>query len=113
MDYIKSAKGAVTLGFNSFEHEIVSLEVKKGSYWIFTERVMHGSGINKSNKSRLAINGRVTRGDTLVYPQRLKGAFMDGSNIDISQHQCVLLSGESLESRNNMFKKYNVKAVAY
>lgn len=102
LDYIKNAKGAVTLGFNTSEHEIVSLEVKKGDYWIFTERVMHGSGMNKSDKSRLAINGRITRGDTLVYPGRLKEKYIDGSNINISQHKCVLLSGKNKQPMNKI-----------
>lgn len=102
MQHIKNARGAVTLGFDPDEHEIVSLDIKKGDYWIFTERVMHGSGINTTDRNRLAINGRITRSNTLVYPGRLRNEWMDGSNINISKHQCILLSGQNLEPRNNV-----------
>ncbi|MFK7905947.1 MAG: phytanoyl-CoA dioxygenase family protein [Chitinophagales bacterium] len=113
MEHIKNAKGSVVIDFNPEEHEIITSKVKKGQYWIFTERVMHGSGVNESDRSRLGINGRITRSDTLIYPQRLEDGFMDGSNIDISQHECVLLSGKSLEPRNKMFEARDKSVVAH
>ena len=87
-------------GFYENEYEIVCQEVKKGDYWIFSERTMHGSGPNTSNKTRPALNARLTNSDTLIYPGRLKGEYIDGSNLDISKHECVLLSGTNKESRN-------------
>ena len=98
--HIKNAKGAITRGFYENEYEIVCQEVKKGDYWIFSERTMHGSGPNTSNKTRPALNARLTNSDTLIYPGRLKGEYIDGSNLDISKHECVLLSGTNKESRD-------------
>ena len=49
-------------------------------------------GVVRFECDRLGINCRVTTFDTLVYPDRLKGRFLDGSNLDISLHQCALLS---------------------
>ena len=99
-DHVKNIKGAITRGFHANEYEIVCKEVKKGDYWIFSERTMHGSGANSSDKTRPAINARITRSDTLIYPGRLNGNFTDGSNLDISKHQNVLLSGVIKEPRN-------------
>ena len=61
---------------------------------------MHGSGPNASDKTRPALNARITNADTLIYPGRLNGEYVDGSNLDISKHECVLLSGVNREPRN-------------
>lgn len=98
--HVKNIKGAITRGFYENEYEVVCEEVKQGDYWIFSERTMHGSGPNTSDKTRPALNARITSADTLIYPGRLKGEFVDGSNLDISKHECVLLSGEGKEKRN-------------
>jgi len=99
-EHIKGIKGAITRGFYENEYEIVCQEVKKGDYWIFSERTMHGSGPNASDKTRPALNARITNADTLIYPGRLNGEYVDGSNLDISKHECVLLSGVNREPRN-------------
>ena len=98
--HVQDAKGAVTRGFQAEEYEIVCQEVKKGDYWIFSERTMHGSGPNTSSKTRPAVNARITKSDTLIYPGRLNGEYIDGSNLDISKHRNVLLSGANREDRN-------------
>lgn len=98
--HVKDARGAVTRGFHAEEYEIVCQEVKKGDYWIFSERTMHGSGPNNSSKTRPAVNARITKSDTLIYPGRLKGEYIDGSNLDISKHRNILLSGVNREPRN-------------
>lgn len=98
--HIENAQGAITLEFNPIDYEIVHLEMNKGDYWIFTERVMHGSGLNTSKNGRMAINGRITKSETLVYPSRLNGQFIDGSNLDVRNHKCVILSGNNWEEKN-------------
>ena len=107
--HIKDAKGAITRGFYENEYDIVCQEVKKGDYWIFSERTMHGSGPNTSDKTRPAVNARITNSDTLIYPMRLKDEYIDGSNLDISKHECVLLSGVNKEPRN-VYKAVPVSA---
>jgi non-heme Fe2+,alpha-ketoglutarate-dependent halogenase len=92
--------GAVTVGFEPAEHEIVDLPMEAGSFVIFTERTMHGSSANISPKRRLAVNGRYTCADTIVYPFRESSQWVDGSNLDISKHECVLVSGQPLTQRN-------------
>lgn len=85
--------GAVTLDFDPLEETIVSMPMRKGQFVIFTERTMHGSLPNRTSRRRIAINARVTHSSTIVYPGRLCGNFKDGSNLDISNHRCVRISG--------------------
>jgi non-heme Fe2+,alpha-ketoglutarate-dependent halogenase len=103
LDALSDQVGAVTCDFDSGREDIVALPMRKGDFVIFTERCMHGSGANLTDNRRLAINGRVTRADTIVYPGRLAGDFTDGSNLDISPHWCVLLSGEDRSAGLNHF----------
>lgn len=93
-------KAAITLPFDCDSSEIVTVLPKAGQFVIFTERTMHGSLSNTSARSRIAINCRVTTTDTLIYPGRLRGDFIDGSNVDISRHKCILLSGRDLNGQN-------------
>ncbi|MGC5365542.1 phytanoyl-CoA dioxygenase family protein [Streptomyces sp. DT24] len=70
--------------------------MKAGEYVIFTERCMHRSRASLPDaKMRLALNARYTVGDTWVYPQRATGDTFDGSNLDIKDHECVKVHGDS------------------
>ena len=89
--------------------QLVEMAMKKGQFFIFSERCMHGSSANRGSINRLGVNCRVTSSDTLIYPGRLKGEMIDGSNLDITHHECVLLSGRSLEPRNN-YRQTPIKA---
>jgi non-heme Fe2+,alpha-ketoglutarate-dependent halogenase len=98
--WLNRLRAAVTLPFEAEPDSIVTLTMKRGQFVIFTERVMHSSLPNKSARGRVAINCRVTRSDTLVYPGRLWGEMIDGSNLDISRHRCVALCGRRLNKAN-------------
>jgi len=96
----ESLKAAITLDFDINKKHLITLPMKKGQYVIFPERTMHRSISNVSQQDRFGINFRITTSDTLVYPSRLEGDFIDGSNVDISNHKCVLLSGNKLQKNN-------------
>lgn len=102
-DFLNQQKGAMTLEFDEAKVEIVQLPMHKGEFVLFSERTMHGSSTNESLNARLAINGRYTMSTTLVYPQRLQGDFIDGSNIDIRNHFCCLVSGTN-RNRSNVVR---------
>jgi len=99
-DWLARRKAAVTLPFKYDPPDLVTVLPKAGQFVIFTERTMHGSLPNLTPRSRVAINCRVTTTDTLIYPGRLRGDCIDGSNLDISRHECVLLSGVDLCRKN-------------
>lgn len=94
-----------TLGVDEQAEDIVVLPMKKGEFVIFTERTMHSSLPNHADHDRLAINIRVTSTDTLIYPRRLAGDVMDGSNLDISHHESVLLCGRDLSGGRNRYRE--------
>lgn len=98
--WLADKKGEVTLPFQAAPDDIATMTVRKGQFIIFTERTMHGSLPNNTDRSRIAINCRVTTTDTLIYPARLQGDYIDSSNLDISQHRCVLLSGKDQNGQN-------------
>lgn len=91
LDRASRRTGEITLPFEAAPEEIVTLPMACGQYVIFYERTLHGSAASDSPRTRSAVNGRVTPSTTLVYPQRLRGEFVDGSNVDIRPHVCVLL----------------------
>jgi len=101
---MRNFRGAKTVSFFEQEHDIVELEMKTGEFVIFTERTMHGSGANTSTNRRIGFNGRITTSSTLIYPFRLSNEFIDGSNLDINNHKCVLLNGKN-HNRKNIFLK--------
>ena len=82
------------------ETEAVTFPTAKGDYFIFSERTLHGSLANTSDRERLSISFRVTLSSTLVYPFRMRGDFIDGFNLDVSKHENVLLSGQNLNPLN-------------
>jgi non-heme Fe2+,alpha-ketoglutarate-dependent halogenase len=100
IDALQTEVGAVTLDFDPADHEVVDLPMECGSFVVFSERVMHGSSGNRSSRRRLAVNGRYTRSDTVVYPFREQGERIDGSNLDITRHECILVAGQPRTLRN-------------
>jgi non-heme Fe2+,alpha-ketoglutarate-dependent halogenase len=98
-------KAARTVPFDESAADIVAMPMKKGEFVIFTERTMHGSLANYTDGERLAINGRVTMTDTQIYPFRYKGDYIDGSNINIREHRCILLSGRDRSGGFNQYRE--------
>jgi len=102
MSRLDEIKGSTTVTDEVNGDQVVSFPMKKGNYLIFSERTMHSSSANTSDKERLAINFRITPSSTLVYPSRLRGDFLDGFNLDITSHKCVLLCGRNLNLDNRV-----------
>lgn len=97
---LAATRGSRTDLTNIDENAAVTFPTAKGDYFIFSERVLHCSLANTSDRERLAISFRVTLSSTLVYPFRMRGDFTDGFNLDISKHANVLLSGQNLNPLN-------------
>jgi non-heme Fe2+,alpha-ketoglutarate-dependent halogenase len=85
--------GEVALPFDFDPLDLVTMPMAKGQFVIFYERTMHGSTASRSSRTRPGVNCRVTPSTTLVYPQRLRGIYIDGSNVNIRPHYCIPLSG--------------------
>ncbi len=86
--------------FNPDPDSVATMVMPRGGFVIFSERTMHGSPPNNSDRRRMAVNCRIAKADTLVYPGRLTGNMIDGSNLDISNHESLLVAGSAIEERN-------------
>jgi len=91
---LSQLRGAVTLPFDYDPADLVTMDTRAGEFVIFTERTMHGSPPNRTKQGRTAVNCRVTTRDTLIYPGRLRGDFIDGSNLDLRRHFPILRCGD-------------------
>jgi non-heme Fe2+,alpha-ketoglutarate-dependent halogenase len=97
---LDALKGSTTVVDEIKDDQVFPYPMKKGNYLIFSERTMHRSSANTSDKERIAINFRITPASTLVYPSRLRGDFIDGFNLDVTNHKCILLCGKNLNPDN-------------
>jgi non-heme Fe2+,alpha-ketoglutarate-dependent halogenase len=77
-----------------------TVTMNAGDFVIFSERTMHRSPANRSHRRRTAVNGRLTKADTLVHPGRLVGNVIDAANLDISHHTNILVAGDATEVSN-------------
>jgi len=93
-------EAVVTLPFEIAPEDTIEVPMKKGEFVIFYERTMHGSAANRTDIDRIGVNCRIVAADTLVYPQRLQGSFIDGSGLDISRHWSIPLCGSSRNPAN-------------
>ncbi len=75
---------------------IVSMECKPGEFFIFTQRVIHGSPPNNTDKRRLALNFRAIQTNVRVYHHFIPDGKIEhyGHVFDLTQWGCVLLHGE-------------------
>lgn len=88
---LKNYKAAITQPFDTEGKEETVL-MKKGQFVLFSERTMHRSLANTTDGARYSVNCRITPQSTTVYPGKLKGEIMDGSNLNITDHYCIDLS---------------------
>lgn len=98
--WMDARRAAVTLPFDARPSSLATMRMKKGDFVVFYERTMHRSLPNNTDGHRMAVNCRVTPTTTLIYPGRLEGDFIDGSNLDITLHRNVLLRGAARDPRN-------------
>jgi len=87
---MQNFSAAVTLPFDTEDGE-ETLLMRKGQFVIFSERTMHRSLPNLTDGNRVAINCRMTPISTEVYPGKKEGLVIDGSNLNITKHECIEL----------------------
>ncbi|KST70372.1 acyl-CoA-binding protein [Mastigocoleus testarum] len=99
---------SLSYDFDENDWEIEEVPVKAGQVVIFTERVMHSSLPNHSDRRRMAIIGRYIRPHTKVYPYRLKGDFIDENGHNIKRHFNILVSGRDRYEYNVVRDKHDL-----
>lgn len=74
----------------------VLLEAKAGEFYIFTQRVVHGSGPNPTERGRLAVNCRVVHSDVRCYGHYLAAGKweMAGLELPLDKWGCHIYAGD-------------------
>lgn len=82
------------LQFDCDPTKVVNAEMKAGQFIIFSERVIHGSGPNRSSGMRQAFNYRLVPTSVRIYPgQSRHNAMHMGQNYSLENWGAVLLRG--------------------
>ncbi len=102
----REQKYSLGYDFEEKDWELETVAVKAGQGIIFTEKTMHRSFPNNSQRRRLAIIGRYVRPSTQVYPYRWQGDFIDENGHNIQRHYCMLVSGED-RYRHNLVRDWH------
>lgn len=84
------------------------IEMKAGQFFLFSERVIHGSVPNSTDDFGLAINCRVTRTDTQIHNHEVlkKGSFsidIYGLDLGLKNWSAVLLRGKDEYGLNRLY----------
>lgn len=86
---------AYELDFSEDETECVEVPCKPGQFIIFTERCIHGSAPNTTNRHRLAFNLRVTPTNVAAYPnKKYYRSVYNGGKYHLDKWGVCLLRGE-------------------
>ena len=63
---------AAEIDYDVKPEEVQPIEVKAGQFFIFTERVIHGSLTNKTQDPRWGVSVRVIQPETIAYSQKMR-----------------------------------------
>ena len=86
---------AYTLEFSEHDQPIEYVPVKSGSFVLFAERFVHGSGPNTTDQYRLAFNMRVIPTNVPVYPnKKYYRSVYNGGKYHLDKWGVCLLRGE-------------------
>lgn len=84
-----------SLDFDENEHEIVEVPCRAGQMILFTERCIHGSAPNRTDRHRLAFNLRVVPTNVPVYPgKKYYRSVYNGGKYHLDKWGVAVLRGE-------------------
>jgi non-heme Fe2+,alpha-ketoglutarate-dependent halogenase len=88
-------KVSFDLQFDFDPRKVLTIEMKAGQFILFSERMIHGSGPNRTDKMRFAMNYRVIPPNVRVYPrQRQHKAMHMGQSYSLANWGTALLRGK-------------------
>lgn len=95
------------------DDRIVKMPVKSGQFIIFTERCIHGSGPNTTDRHRLAFNMRVIPTNVQVYPNKEKyRSVYNGGKYHLKNWGVALLRGEDTHRLSKVRQPERLSQVA-
>jgi chlorinating enzyme len=92
--------------------DVRPIEVKAGQFFIFTERVIHGSLKNQTQDARWGASVRVIRPDTIAYTQRMRQQghslrVQNITNLKLDKWRAVMIRGEDRFGYNRAVPELN------
>jgi chlorinating enzyme len=96
------------------QEDITPIEMKAGQFFIFSERVLHGSLGNQTDRWRWAVNGRIIRPNTYVYSERMLNMghsykIVGVNQISLDHWQAVQIRGTDDFGYNRLFSPPSVR----
>lgn len=80
------------------DDRIAKMLLEPGQFFLFSNLLVHGSGPNMSETTRLGIGVRFAPASVRVYP----GMVVDGQGMSLEKYGCVLVRGEDRFRHNTM-----------
>lgn len=99
-----------TLDYPVDPQKVKLIEMKAGQFYIFSERLVHGSVDNVTNDWRWAVNGRITRSDIKVYTKKMleenhEMVTFGVDKLKLDKWKAVLLCGKDSVSCNRLLQE--------
>ncbi len=90
--------------------EKITIPMKAGQFFLFTERVIHGSVENVTDNSRWSVGCRIVNTDTRIYTKEVlekgyKDIYFHIKNISVDNWKALLVRGKDHFGYNRLFKE--------
>lgn len=107
----------INMDYEIDPEKIEYINMKAGQFFIFTERVIHGSVENKSQEWRWGVNGRIVRPDTQIYTDNMRkyGHAYKTQNViklKLDRWKAVMIRGEDRYGLNPLLEEEPAPAAA-
>ncbi|MBX2862094.1 MAG: phytanoyl-CoA dioxygenase family protein [Leptolyngbyaceae cyanobacterium MAG.088] len=91
--------------------KVVNMQCKPGQFFIFTQRLLHGSPPNNSQKRRLGVAFRTIQSNVKAYAHFLPAGKIEhyGFTFDLTKWGCALLGGDNALKLNPIAERPVVK----
>ena len=90
--------------------DVKAIEMKAGQFYIFTERLIHGSQGNLTEDSRWSLTGRIVRPDTKLYSKKMLEnshnlRILDVNHMNLKNWKAVMIRGKDRFGYNRMLEE--------
>lgn len=98
------------LDYSVDPQKVKYIEMKAGQFYLFTERLVHGSIDNVTNNSRWAVNARITRTDVKLFTEKMlkeqhETVFLGVKKMKLDNWKALLIRGEDRFGYNRLFEE--------
>ncbi len=100
----------VSLEYSIDPDKVKCIEMKAGQFFIFSERLVHGSLANIASETRWAMNGRIVKPDTRIYSKKMlreghSYRIQNVSLLKLDKWKAMIIRGEDPFGYNRVLTK--------